>query len=152
MVEYLKPIREKLGHIPVVICAASVIVVNKNKEILLQLRNDNQCWAYPGGGINVDEMAEEAAVRELFQETGLKAIKLKLFGVFSGKDMHHIYPNGDEISNVDIVYICEEFEGDLKPDYQESDELRFFQIDNLPKNISPPAVRALTQYIKQYTE
>ncbi|PKM63327.1 MAG: ADP-ribose pyrophosphatase [Firmicutes bacterium HGW-Firmicutes-21] len=149
MVEYLKIIREKLGHMPVVVSAASVIVENAEGEILLQLRNDNKCWAYPGGGINVDETAEDAAVRELYEETGLKANIIQLLNVFSGKDMHHIYPNGDEVSNVDIVYICKDYTGELKPDYLESNELRFFSADNLPDNISPLAVRGLKAYISQ---
>ncbi len=147
MVEYLKAIRAKLGHIPVVISAASVIVENVKGEILLQLRNDNKCWAYPGGGINVDEVAEDAAVRELYEETGLKANKIELFNVFSGKDMHFIYPNGDEVSNVDIVYICKDYSGVLRPDHLECNELRFFPINGLPDNISPLALRALKEYI-----
>jgi len=49
MNEYLKNLRKLVGHMPILICGASVIVENENGEILLQLRKDNNCWGYPGG-------------------------------------------------------------------------------------------------------
>ena len=65
--------------------------------ILLQKRSDNHCWGYAGGSVELDEVVEDAAKRELFEETGLIAEKLELFGVFSGKETHYVYPNGDEL-------------------------------------------------------
>ena len=149
MLEYVKAFREKVGNMPIVVCAASVIVENSAGEILLQLRNDNNCWAYPGGAVDVDEEVEQTAARELHDETGLKANALEFFGVFSGTDMHHIYPNGHEISNVDIVFVCRDYEGAATPDYAESDELKFFSRQELPQNISPPCIRALERFLEK---
>ena len=41
------------------------------------------CWAFPGGFMNIDETAEQGAMRELCEETGLKLEYLKQFGTFS---------------------------------------------------------------------
>lgn len=38
------------------------------------------CWAFPGGFMNIEETAEEGAMRELCEETGLKLEYLKQFG------------------------------------------------------------------------
>ena len=146
MREYLKNLRKQVGHMPVLVCAASVIVENAEGEILLQLRSDNKCWAYPGGGIDINEVVEDAAKRELLEETGLTANSLELFGVFSGKELYYIYPHGDEISNVDIVYICRNYSGEAKADLIEGDEVRFFPVNNLPENISPPCVPGIKKY------
>lgn len=115
------------------------------------MRKDNHCWGYPGGSVELDEVVEEAAKRELFEETGLIANELKLFGVFSGKDMHYIYPNGDEVSNIDIVYVCSFYLGVLKKQKDEVIDLKFFPLSDLPENLSPPNIKALKEYIRNRT-
>ena len=61
--------------------AASCIIFGYNKKdeicVLANQRGDgcelyNYMWNVPGGFIDFDESAEEAAVRETFEETGLK--------------------------------------------------------------------------------
>ena len=146
MKEYLKNLRKLVGHMPILVCGASVIVENEDGEILLQLRKDNKCWGYPGGSVDINEVVEEAAKRELLEETGIVANSLELFGVFSGKELYHVYPHGDEISNVDIVYICKDHSGEATADFIESTDVKFFSIDTLPDNISPPCIPALNKY------
>ena len=41
------------------------------------------CWAFPGGFMNIDETAEQGAMRELSEETGLNLNYLKQFGTFT---------------------------------------------------------------------
>lgn len=41
------------------------------------------CWAFPGGFMNINETAEQGAMRELCEETGLKLEYLKQFGTFT---------------------------------------------------------------------
>ncbi len=43
-------------------------------------------WAFPGGFLKMDESAEECALRELYEETGLKAAYIKQFHTFSDPD------------------------------------------------------------------
>ncbi|WP_250228425.1 NUDIX hydrolase [Anaeropeptidivorans aminofermentans] len=147
MKEYIKSMRKLVGKRPILQCGASVIAVNEKNEILLQLRKDNNCWAYAGGAVEIDEIVEEAAQRELFEETGLRANKLDLFGVFSGPELHYIYPNGDEVSNIEILYICKDYAGELIPQLDEVLELKFFPIDDIPENLSPPVVKGMKAYI-----
>lgn len=147
MSSYIMDLRKIVGHRPLLQVGASVIVEDKEGRILLQLRSDNHCWGYAGGSVELDEKVEDAAKRELFEETGLIANNLELFGVFSGKDTHYVYPNGDEVSNVDIVYICKDYSGELCCQEGEVDDLKFFEIDKIPDNISKPIERPLRQYI-----
>lgn len=150
MTGYIRSLRKSIGHAPILLCGASVIVVNDSGELLLQKRRDNNCWGYHGGCVELNEVVEEAAKRELFEETGLTANSLELFGIFSGPEMHYVYPNGDEVSNIDIVYICRDWSGEIKPDHTEVGELRFFSPDKLPDNISPPNKKPLKQYAEKY--
>lgn len=152
MSEYIKDIRKKVGHDPVLQCGASVIVVNGEGEILLQRRRDNGMWGYHGGSVELYEVVEEAAARELFEETGLRANSLELFGVFSGEEMAYTYPNGDVVSNVDIVFICRDYEGKLRAQSDEVSELQFFHISELPKDIFTASIPALKEYLRRYAK
>ena len=148
MSSYIMDLRSIVGHRPLLQVGASVIIEDNQGRILLQLRSDNHCWGYAGGSVELDEVVEEAAKRELFEETGLVANTLELFGIFSGKDTHYIYPNGDEVSNIDIVYICRDYSGTLKCQEDEVDELRFFAVNEIPDNISKPIRKALDKWIE----
>ena len=99
--------------------------------------------------MELDEVVEDTARRELLEETGLVAEELELFGVFSGKDTHYIYPNGDEVSCVDIVYVCRKYHGTLSCQPGEVDELKFFSLNEIPENISPPNRTPLGKWIAQ---
>lgn len=153
MSEYIKQIREKVGHDRVIVVGAGVFVYEGGK-ILLQNRKDNLCWALHGGSVEIGEKVEDAAKRELFEETGLTANKLELLGVFSGENLMYTYPNGDKVCIIGIIYVCRDFSGDLLMETNETSELRWFGIDSLPHNINPPDIeplRAFVQYI-QHTE
>lgn len=149
MSNYIMDLRSIVGHRTLLQVGAGIIVVDSENRILLQKRADNHCWGYAGGSIELDEVVEDAAKRELFEETGLIAEELELFGVFSGKELHYIYPNGDEVSNIDIVYVCRRFSGTLRCQWDEVEELRFFRMDEIPDNISKPVQIPLTQWINQ---
>jgi len=150
MTEYISSLRKMVGHLPILQCGASVILVNDKGELLLQRRRDNGCWGFHGGSVELNEVLEDAAKRELYEETGLTAQKLELFGVFSGPEMYYKYPNGDEVSNVDIVYICREYSGELKPGAAELSELHFYRLDEIPGDISPPQKKVLEKYLDIY--
>ncbi len=146
MTGYMKFLRDHVGHAPVLLCGAGVILENEKGELLLQKRADNHCWTFSGGAVELGEKVEEAAARELLEETGLVAEQLELFSVFSGENQHYTYPNGDEVHIVVIVFSCKRYHGTLKAQEEEVEELRFFPPDALPENLSPPDVDALRAY------
>lgn len=151
MTEYIKTIRKKVGHDPVMQVGASVIVVNDRQEVLLQKRADCNAWGYHGGSVDLGEDTESAARRELQEETGLIAGKMTLLGVFSGEKMHWVYPNGDEVYNVDIVYVCRDYQGEIACQQGEVEELRWFPVDALPGNIFPPNQLAMACFVEKGT-
>jgi 8-oxo-dGTP pyrophosphatase MutT (NUDIX family) len=144
---YIMDLRKIVGSRPLIMTGACVILLDKNNRILLQLRKDNNCWGLAGGSLEIGETLEEVAKRELYEETGLVAKKLKLFNVFSGKEFYYKYPHGDEVYNVIAAYVCTDFEGEIKMDENEVQDLRFFHLDELPTNISPPDVPIIQEYI-----
>ena len=148
MSDYMMDLRKLVGHRPLLQCAASVIIENEHGEILLGKRTDNHKWGYAGGSIELGESIEDCAKRELKEETGLIADELEYFMINSGEETHYIYPNGDEVYNVEVVYISRRWHGELKPQEEELSELRFFPPDQLPE-ISDPIVPVLREYVKR---
>ncbi len=150
MSEYIMDLRKIVGHRTIIQCAASVICINEQGQLLLGKRTDNRLWGYSGGSVEIDEKVEDTARRELFEEMGLTAEQLELFYINSGPETHYIYPNGDEVSNVEIVFTCREYHGTLKPQPEEIDELRFFAPSEINIDmISPPIRPVLRRYLEQ---
>lgn len=136
--DYISSLRDKVGHAPVILVGALVLIFNKDKQVLLQLRSDNESWGLPGGTMELGESFEESATREVYEETNLEIQNLKFITNFSGKDYHMVYPNGDQAYTVTVLFESEEYEGELSADIKETQNLKFFDIDKLPQNISPP--------------
>lgn len=148
MSDYIMDLRKIVGKRPLLQCAASVIIINEQGELLLGKRTDNQKWGYAGGSMNLGESVEECARRELLEEMNLIADELEFFMINSGEETHYIYPNGDEVYNVEIVYLCRKYHGDMRPQKSELSELRFFPPDQLPE-VSEPIIPVFREYQRQ---
>ena len=83
-------------------------------------------WAFPGGFMNMDELAEQCALRELQEETGLTINMLKQLGAFT--DVHRD-PRGRVVSIAfyALVRPTEVKGGD------DASEARWFAIDDVPR-------------------
>lgn len=148
MSSYIADLRKIVGRRTLIQCAGSIIIENEKGEILLGRRTDNHMWGYAGGSIEIDERIEECAKRELFEETGLVADEMTLFMINSGPEVHYVYPNGDEVSNVEIIYLCKKYHGTLKRQEEEIEELRFFALEDVPDAISPPIRPVVEKYLR----
>jgi 8-oxo-dGTP pyrophosphatase MutT (NUDIX family) len=134
---YISDIRKKVGHMPLVIGFSVMLLRGKDGRFLLEERSDDGFWDFPGGSIEFNESAEDAAKRELFEETALKANSCILFGVYSGPLTYYRYANGDVVSGVDVVYLCQDYEGSISPQQEEVKRLAWFDLSSFPEKMSP---------------
>jgi 8-oxo-dGTP pyrophosphatase MutT (NUDIX family) len=155
--DYILQLRQFIGHRPILMVGAAILVVDEHNRLLLMKRSDSGCWGPPGGATEPGERVEEAAKRETLEETGLEIGEMELFGVFSGPELYYKYPNGDEVYNVTIVYLSRDFwrrSGDLRQTADqieieinnEHTEFRWFTMGEIPENISPPIKPVIEQF------
>ena len=130
---YIEDLRALVGTRPLILAAAGVFVLDDQNRVLLQRRVDYGLWGGPGGIMELGESLEETARRELLEETGLEVGALRFLSITSGEQDHYIYPNGDECYFVTAAFVTREFSGVLKIDGEESLEVGYFALDDLPE-------------------
>lgn len=144
---YIEDLREVVGNRPLMLTGAGVGVFNEKGEVLLQRKLDGR-WGIPGGFMELGESAEETARREVFEETGMQIGEMKLVTVVSGAQTHTVLNNGHEYYSVTIVYATDDIRGgDLKADGVETAEVGFFNVQQLPENLSPLIRSMIHQYV-----
>lgn len=118
---------------------ARLIVLQDRKVILVSHWYAPWAWTLPGGGVKRGESPEAAAIREAKEETGfdIKTIAGEI-GTYTGsmgkRDKVRVYYTGD-------------FEGSLalRPTF-EIMARSWFDIDNLPEELSPANRRRIEAY------
>ncbi|TRZ37924.1 NUDIX domain-containing protein [Niallia circulans] len=136
---YVADLRKLIGSHPIITVGATIIIVNEQGDILFQQRSDTLDWGLPEGAMELTETLEEAAWRELKEETGLHAEAFALIDVFSGPEYYFHYPNGDETYSVIHLYHGKRVSGQLEMTDGESLNLHYFAEDKLPEKIEKRA-------------
>jgi 8-oxo-dGTP pyrophosphatase MutT (NUDIX family) len=143
--EHLLELRKLVGHRPLLMVGAATLIVDDQNRLLLLHRSDNDCWGPPGGALELGEEVETAARREVREETGLELGGMTLFGVFSGPELFYVYPNGDEVYNVTIVYLARTWSGEIRLNGEHT-AWNWFALGEIPDNISPPIKPVIEQF------
>lgn len=101
---------------------AVAVVFNQQNQILLvkTTYNRNHPWGLPGGSLEYGEAPEAAAVREIFEETGIEVEIEKFMMVKSWLP-----------DRVGFYYLCRVTSGEFQPS-EEVSESGYFGFNNLP--------------------
>jgi 8-oxo-dGTP pyrophosphatase MutT (NUDIX family) len=135
--DYILQLRQYIGHRPILMVGAAILVLDEQNRLLMMKRSDSGCWGIPGGATELGEVVEDAAKRETLEEANLEIVEMSLFGVFSGPELFYKYPNGDEVYNVTIVYLSYAWRGEIKLNGEHT-EWEWFAADEIPDDVSPP--------------
>ena len=103
-------------------------IISKDNKILLIKRGNEPFkdkWALPGGFVEYGEKTEDAAIREIYEETGFKTDIKNLLGVYSDPNRD---PRGHTVS---VVYLLKIIGGKLKSG-DDACDAEFYAINDLP--------------------
>lgn len=129
--DYMRGLREKLGSRLIEIPSVTVLLFEEDTaggddRLLLVRHADGGHWATPGGGLEPHEVPSDAAVREMWEETGLHVEPTRILGVFGGPEFATTYSHGDAVSFMVTVFLARKLDGAPAPDGDEIREVRAF--------------------------
>jgi 8-oxo-dGTP pyrophosphatase MutT (NUDIX family) len=129
MSDYVRRLRNMIGTTVLEVPTVAVLTFDDEGRVLLVRHAEGNDWSTPGGMIEPYEIPSDAAVREMWEETGLHVELTRLIGVFGGQICTSRYGNGDELSWVATVFEGKRLDGELRPDGVETLETRYFAHD-----------------------
>ncbi len=124
------------------VLAASAVVRDEDSRILLVQRAnppDVGCWTLPGGRVDPGETLEQAAIREVFEETGLTITIVRELGQLDATDgTGGLYEIHD--------FLAEKMSGEAIAG-DDAAAIGWFRNDELP---ALPLTPDLLQYLSRY--
>ncbi|OIM25849.1 ADP-ribose pyrophosphatase [Oenococcus oeni] len=131
MANYIKDIREKVGHMPLIMVGVGAAYI-KEEKVLLQERADTGGWGLPGGYMEYGESIEQTLKREFKEDAGLEIIDYKFLKNFDQEFFK--YPNGDQTQVLTPFYLVTKVkEGKPQFDPHETSRVDFFDFNDLPE-------------------
>jgi 8-oxo-dGTP pyrophosphatase MutT (NUDIX family) len=131
MSDYLLQLRQKVGHDLLVLPSAAVAIQDDGMRLLVCKHADKNIWVIPGGLIEPNEHPADAAVREMWEETGLHIELTGILGVYGGPDLLIDYPNGDVTSYIATIFRGRIIGGEPRPDGHEILDIRYLSRKDL---------------------
>jgi 8-oxo-dGTP pyrophosphatase MutT (NUDIX family) len=128
--QFILDIRAKAGDTLLFLPGVVMVVFDDRGRILLNRRADNGRWALISGIPDPGEQPAEAAVREIEEETGVLAVVERVLSIFTNEPV--VYENGDRAQYVDIVMRCRAVGGTARVNDDESLDVAWFAVDELP--------------------
>lgn len=128
--ETMKPPRERtyVGAYAICLDAGRILLAR-----LAPFVSDAGLWTLPGGGLNWGESPEEAVLRELYEETGMRGSIGGLAAIFSATYDHAPTDAGAAVHHIGILYTVEPSGVDLRSEEGGStDRCAWVPLDEAP--------------------
>jgi 8-oxo-dGTP pyrophosphatase MutT (NUDIX family) len=140
--EFVTGLRAHIGHDLLWLSTAAGVVLDADGRVLLGRRADTGQWGLPGGIIDPGEEPADAAVREIYEETGVVAVPEALVAVSVSGVV--TYPNGDVVQYLEVLFRCRATGGCAQVNDSESVEVSWQALDDLP-DLDARTLRRISQ-------
>lgn len=140
---YLGQLRALAGDRTLMFVGARGIVRDTDGQVLLIRRSDNGMWALPAGAMELGESIADCAVREVFEETGLRAGAVTPFAFYTGPAYTFTNMWADTYQLFVVAFRVDRWAGELERVTDETIDAGFFPPDGLPAPLSSTVAETL---------
>jgi 8-oxo-dGTP pyrophosphatase MutT (NUDIX family) len=113
------------------------VLLERDGRVVLVWHTYDKLWYFPGGGVKRKETLEAALRREAKEELGTELGHLRLLGAYTSF--------GEYKSDHTLIFVCHDFTL-TGAKGREIDRFGFFDLEDLPKDISPATKRRIEEY------
>jgi 8-oxo-dGTP pyrophosphatase MutT (NUDIX family) len=100
---------------------------------------EEKWWGFPKGHLEAGESNEEAAIREVEEETGIKSKIIQKIG----RSKYTLTKNGEKIFKVVTIYLMQYISGDLNPQMEEVSNAIWLSYEDALKKLTYPGDKEL---------
>lgn len=141
MSDYVRGLRERVGNDLLFMPSAHCVIRDEAGRLLL-VRHVEGRWMLPGGAVEPGETPADAVRRECWEEASVLVEPTRILGVYGGPRFSVVYANGDHAMWVVTVFEGRVLEGEPRPGDDETDDVGWFDADELEGLAMSDATRA----------
>ncbi len=145
---YEGQLRKLVGSRRLIVAGARVVVRDGRGRVLLIRRKDSGEWGFPAGAVEIGESALDCCRREVREETGLDVITAVPFALYSEPRFQATDAYGNQRQMFVLVFLVEQWAGEITPSTNETTDCRFFETDALPE--LPPVYTETVEDLRAY--
>jgi 8-oxo-dGTP pyrophosphatase MutT (NUDIX family) len=127
--DFIVELRRAVGNAPLWLAGVTAVTI-RDRKVLLVERSDNGAWTAVTGIVEPGENPADCAVREVSEETGVRAQAVRLAWVHVTRPAVHA--NGDQAQYLDHVFRMRWLSGEPFAADDESTAAAWFDLDRLP--------------------
>lgn len=128
-----------------VITAVHLILIENNKILLQRRYNtgyEDGNYSVVAGHVEENESVIEAMQREALEEIGIRINTDDL------KIVHVMQRKAPDRESIEYFIVCQKYDGKIKiMEEKKCDEIKFFELHNLPKNTIPYIKKGIEYYL-----
>ncbi len=134
-----------------IVCAAYLVLLKENKVLLLRRFNtgyEDGNYSLPAGHVEEGESVSDTMIREAKEEID---INIKKEDIPLSHTMHRLKTDKND-ERLDFFFTCKKWDGEIKNlEPQKCDDLSWFDINDLPKNVIPYVASAIKNSVEGVT-
>lgn len=121
---------------------ACAVLVNNEGKVFLHKRIDSNVWALPGGQMKIGESVSQCCLREIKEETSLKAKIVKLVGLYTSPKIVFRFPDNGIFQSFVVAFLCQAQYGQVLLN-KESRSYQWFNLKEIKKLKTLPFVKKI---------